>query len=191
MSKSTSWRTWTGPKLLLSLRAERMGSVTGSAFGVLRCGGESRRWPDRIRPGHRHNRRSGDPEVLTFGLDSLADLVSLQRAGVDDVRDVGLGDDLGRQEQRLQLVAGRLRVVERAQGQPGVGRVLALREDDGELRGRRGLERDVLEDRHALLAGDDVLQALDAGVLAGDDHVTVEAAGLEYADDRVGDVVVG
>ena len=43
--------------------------------------------------------------------------------------------------------------------------------------GRVGLELDVLEDRHALLAGDDVLQTLDAGVLTGDDDVAVEAAG--------------
>ena len=59
---------------------------------------------------------------------------------------------------------------------PAVCRVLALSQDDGELGGRIGLQRDVLEDRHALLAGDDVLQTLDAGVLTGDDHVTVQAA---------------
>ena len=53
------------------------------------------------------------------------------------------------------------------------------------------LELDVLEDRHALLAGDDVLQALDAGVLPGDDDVAGQAVALEHADDRVGDVVVG
>ena len=57
--------------------------------------------------------------------------------------------------------------------------------------GRVGLEADVLEDRHALLAGDDVLDTGDAGVLTGDDHVAVEPLVLEHADDRVGDVVVG
>ena len=38
-----------------------------------------------------------------------------------------------------------------------------------------GLELDVLEDRHALRALEDVLQTLDAGVLTGDDDVAGEA----------------
>ena len=88
-------------------------------------------------------------------------------------------------------MAGRLRVVELAQRQPGLGCGLAADQSDCQSRRRGRLELDVLEDRHALLPGDDVLQAHDARVLAGDRDVAREPVGLQDADDRVGDVVVG
>src|ERR1700712_3674751 len=132
-----------------------------------------------------------DTQLGARGLDALANLGLGESPGLDDVADVRLRDDLGRKQQSLNLVAPELRVREVRQGQSGSARVGARDQGDGELGGSTGFELDVLEDRHALLAVEDVLQALDAGVLPGDDDVAGQPVALEDTDDSVGDVVVG
>ena len=69
-------------------------------------------------------------------------------------------------------------------------RLLALRERDRELRGRVGLLLDRLVDGHALIAVDDVLDALQRRVLAGDRDLR-ELALLERRDRGVAEAVVG
>src|SRR4051794_26057005 len=199
-SKSTSCRTWTGPKLLLSRRAVRIGSVTvpplpgRSRFGA-GWSGRRRGRPGRDPAAHAQTStlRAGlllDVQIRAGGLDALADLSLRQGTGVDHVGDIRLGDDLRRQEQRLDLVVGRLRVSEVGQLHACGGRVFAGDQSDRELGGGVGLELDVLEDRHALLSVDDVLQTHGAGVLTGDGDLAVETVGLEDPDHGVGDVVV-
>src|SRR4051794_34271280 len=112
-----SWRTCTGPKLLLRSRISRMGSVTDAPSW-------SSRWPDPM-PGPATVSFGGairpllDARAGAGGLDALADLGDRERARVHDVHHVGLGDDLGRQQQCLQVVVRRLRVGELGQGQAG------------------------------------------------------------------------
>jgi hypothetical protein len=69
--------------------------------------------------------------------------------------------------------------------------LLALGQPDGQLGGRVGLLLDRLVDGHALVAGEDVLQALDGRVLAGDRDLAVGVVLLEDGDDRVAEAVVG
>src|SRR3954467_5007525 len=134
-SKSTSCRTWTGPKLLLSRRAVRIGSVTvpplpgRSRFGA-GWSGRRRGRPGRDPAAHAQTStlRAGlllGGQIRAGGLDALADLSLRQGTGVDHVGDIRLGDDLRRQEQRLDLVVGRLRVGEVGQLHACGRRVLA------------------------------------------------------------------
>src|SRR3954469_3288258 len=102
-----------------------------------------------------------------------------------------LGGDGDRRGQRGRDVHLGLGVRHGAGGQR-VGLVLvALDQRDRQVRGGLGLEVGVLVDGHALVAGEDGLQALDRGVLAGDGDVTVAAHGLEPGDDAAGHRVVG
>src|SRR3954454_23995962 len=139
-----------------------------------------------VLSGHRVLRRCEkyllDAEGRALGLDALADVRDCQGARVDDVHDVRLRDDLSREQQRLQVVARGLRVVELRQRETGGSRVLAGDERDREPCGGRSLDLHVLEDRHALLSVDDVLQTFDARVLTGDGDVPGETLLLEDAD---------
>src|SRR3954469_20627872 len=109
-ARSMSCRTWTGPKLLFRARISRMGS--DNAFLLLVAG-------PYVVSGHRVLRRCDqlllDAHRGALGLDALADVRDRERARVDHVHHVGLRDDLGREQQRLQVVLRRLRVVELAQ----------------------------------------------------------------------------
>src|SRR5436190_3227101 len=106
---STSRRTCTGPKLLFSSRISRMGSGTGPP---------SCWWPDTASCPATVSSGGAigllDARSAAGCLDTLADLGCCQSPGVDHVHHVGLRDDLSREQQRLQVVAGRLRVVELA-----------------------------------------------------------------------------
>src|SRR3954447_12804713 len=147
---STSCRTCTGPKLLLSLEISRIGSVTRGLLGrsaldwllVLRRwpGGSAPAPPSWIRDvGPGKVPPSLDAELRAVVLDALADVGRRKRARVDDVLDVRLGDDLRRQQQRLDLVVRSVRVLERRQRDAGVGRVGARDQGDRELGGSAGL----------------------------------------------------
>src|SRR5262249_57872182 len=89
-----------------------------------------------------------------------ADVVLLPEAVRDDVLDVVLEDRL-RGLQRGRDVLVQHRVLDRAVRD--AGRVLALDQRDGQLGRRVGLLLDGLVDGHALVAGQDRLQALLAG----------------------------
>src|SRR3954453_1087607 len=82
-----------------------------------------------VLSGHRVLRRCEksllDAETRALGLDALADVRDCQGTGVDHVHDVGLRDDLSRKQQRLQVVARRLRVVELLEREARGRRVLA------------------------------------------------------------------
>src|SRR3954447_7108829 len=171
--RSTSCSTCTGPKRLFSFRISRIGSVI-----------------HLLLPGAPVRVGLLDAGLVALLLDAVADVGGLEGARVDDVLHVVVGDHLGRQEHRLQRGVVRVELLV-AEGQPEGGRVLAADQRDRQLRGSVGLERDVLEDRHALVALEDVLQALDLCVLSGEDDVPVQALLLQDADDGVRDVVVG
>src|SRR4051794_4129542 len=82
-----------------------------------------------VLSGHRVLRRCEnsllDAEARALRLDALADLRDCQGTRVDDVHDVGLRDDLSREQQRLQVVTRGLRVIELRQRETGRSRVLA------------------------------------------------------------------
>src|SRR5439155_6987782 len=68
--------------------------------------------------------------------------------------------------------------------------LLALRERNGKPRRRVGFLLYGLVDRHALVADQDVLQALYRGVLSGHRHLAVELELLQHGDGRVAEAVV-
>src|SRR4051794_36619659 len=111
-------------------------------------------------------------------------------AVVEDLLHV-LGGDGDRRRQRGRDVLAQLGVRHRTRGQRVGLLLVTLDQGDRQVRGGLGLELDVLVDGHALVAGEDGLQALHRGVLAGDGNVTVAAHGLEAGDDAAGHGVVG
>src|SRR5215203_4454767 len=198
-SKSTSCNTCTAPKLLLTARSDSSGARSWSGrtavvLGIVMltaisvdqfvrgCGGPA---VGRAPAGG----ASGDAGGLAgLGVLGGADVGGLLVAVVDDRLDVLLGDrDRGLQRRRDVLVQHG--VLDRAAGQ--AGRVLALDQRDGELGGGVGLLLHGLVDRHALVAGQDGLQAGDRRVLAGHRDLAGEVVGLEPGDDAAGHRVVG
>ena len=75
-------------------------------------------------------------------------------------------------------------------GAGGLG-LLAVDQGDRGVGERAGLLLGGLVDRHALGAGEDVLQTLDGGVLAGDRDLAGLAVLLEDGDGRAAEAVVG
>src|SRR5690349_22861305 len=106
--------------------------------------------------------RSGDAGVCAELLEEArADVRRLGATVVDHVLDVVLGDRLrGQEDGRNLTVAGLV-----LSGAVGVG-LLTLREGDRGIGERARLFLGGLVDRHALRAGEDVLQTLDRRVLA-------------------------
>src|SRR3954468_16764175 len=125
-----------------------------------------------------------EPELLAFGRQLAgADLFLLGEVRLAEVvLDVVLGDRHRRLELRRDVLGA---VVDRARDR----RVLALGQRDRDLGGRVGLLLDRLVDGHALVAGDDVLDALQRRVLARDRDLR-ELALLERRDGRVAEAVV-
>src|SRR5215213_10718554 len=115
-----------------------------------------------------------------------ADVLALQRGVLDRLIDVLPGDGDRLQQDRRHLLTRVVRLVVDEAGR----RLLALGERSGQLRSRIGLLVDVLVDRHALVAREDVLQALRRRVLAGDRDLR-QLALLERGDHRVAEAVVG
>src|SRR3954453_7561856 len=181
-ARETSRRTCTGPKLLLIPRT----SSRGVAVTVLLSQGHGRWW--------RRAARSPPPpgSLLDAGLGALgrvvagAQLSRRDEAVVDDVLHVVLGDRHRVQQDRRDVLLG-LRVGDLA----GDGLLLPLGERDREVRRRVGLLLDRLVDGHALVAGQEFLQALHRRVLTGHRHRTVELLLLEHRDRRVAEAVIG
>src|SRR4051794_13302672 len=182
--KSTWYRACTAPKLFDTPRSSRMGSL------LLTLSLRSR----RLRPagGAARTRRPPMATGLQPGVRAElrelagADVFLLEEAVVEDDVDVVLRDRL-RLEQDGRHLAGR--VIGLAVDEAGRRRLL-LRQRDRELRGRVGLLLDRLVDGHALVAREDVLDALGRRVLAGDREL-LELAGLDRRDGRVAEAVVG
>ena len=93
---------------------------------------------------------------------------------------------MGGEQQRRDRAAV-LRVLQRAAGELVSSSLVALDQVDREIRCGLRLLADVLEDRQALVAGEDVLDALDGGVLTGDRDLL---ALLQRGDRGGGDAVV-
>src|SRR3954469_16803291 len=180
-SKSTPRRACTAPNRLCTPRSSSSGVSLNVSPPPLQAH-EGRR--AERRPSDRVSwlrEPSGSAVLLVL---ALADVAGLQEPVLDDgVLDVVLGDRQRGQQDRgcRRALVGRLVV--------GL-RLLLLRQRDGDLGGRVGLLLDRLVDRHALLAGEDVLDALGRRVLPGDRQLA-ELAGVERGDDRVGQAVVG
>ena len=207
-SKSTSCRTCTAPKLLLTARSDRIGCVVADGR---RCRGRAR---------HRH------AEPLPRGESGVAGGWSHLAAGGPAASGPGPRrgqDDAGRlcrprrtppvqtseafrKPSSMTSLTLSLKIETGVSSADGtslfrtvsltvpvamLGGVLALDQRDGERGGRVGLLLDGLVDGHALVAGEDRLQARDAGVLARDRHLAVEVVGLEPGDDAAGHRVVG
>jgi hypothetical protein len=132
--------------------------------------------------------RNGGPVRTGPGPRRGADVRGLLEAVVDDVLDVVL-EDRHRGLQRGLDVLVQDGVLDRAVDE--LGRVLVLDQCDGQRGGGVRLLLDGLVDGHALLAGEDRLQAGHRGVLAGDRHLAGEVVGLEPGDDAAGHRVVG
>src|SRR5918998_1449275 len=180
--KSTSNSAWTAPKLLETPTRSRTG-VSSVTFVSPRSPSQRIRGrPVRDAPGDSLLKA----DLLALRRDVAgADVLHLREVGLADVlRDVVLGDR-HRLEQDRRDVLGL--VVDRVLD---TGRLLALGERDRQLRGRVGLALDRLVDRHALVAVDDVLDALQRRVLARDRYLRVLAL-LERGDRRVRQAVVG
>src|SRR5699024_15632 len=172
-----SVRAWTAPNRLLMPRSSSTGSLSppgardaagaGSGVSDVICSYSSRSFrPERRRPdGRRRRGRSLHSCVVaellhTAGADDFGlDLVA------DDVLSDGLGlDEVG----RSVLVGGSaVDVLSGGQRDSGVG-------------GEFGLRRDRLVDGRVLIPLEDVLQAVDLGVLTGDDGVDL---GLVHSGD--------
>src|SRR4051812_4685374 len=180
-ARETSRRTCTGPKLLLIPRT----SSRGVAVTVFLSQGRGRWW--------RRAARSPPPpgSLLDAGLGALgrvvagAQLSCRDEAVVEDDLHVVLGDRNRVEQDRWDVLLG-VRVGDLA----GDGLLLPLGERDRELRRRVGLLLDRLVDRHALVAGEDVLQALHRRVLTGDRYGAVELLLLQHRDRRVAEAVV-
>src|SRR4051794_23651865 len=105
--RSTSCRTCTGPKLLFSFRTSRIASLVAVAMRCLQLRrSDSRRGAPVAGRGRRPatGRRWDllDARLLALRLDAVADLRRRQGPGLDDVLDVAVGDDLRRQQLRLE-----------------------------------------------------------------------------------------
>src|SRR5690242_890807 len=197
-SKSTSCRTCTAPKLLFTARSDRIGcsSPTGGAVAValgivmlpLLPRGGLPSWRDYptwnggpVRAGPGPRRGSGDGCGLAGrGVLRGADVRGLLEAVVADVLDVVL-EDRHRGLQRGRDVLLQHGVLDRAVDD--AGRVLVLDQGDGQRGGGVRLLLDGLVDGHALLAGEDRLQAGHRRVLAGHRHLAGEVVALEPGDD--------
>src|SRR5689334_18018755 len=158
--KSTWYSAWTAPNRFETPRSSRTGWL--SVIGS--------------DPGLR-----AEVRVLAG-----ADVLPLQEAVLERDVDVVLRDRLRLQEHGRDLARA---VVGLAVDETGL-RLRALRQGDRELGRRVGLLLDGLVDRHALLAREDVLDALRRRILAGDRDV-LQLALLESGDDRVAKAVVG
>src|SRR4051794_14853981 len=178
-SKSTPRRACTAPNRLCTPRSCSSGvSLNASSSCRSSRGAAGRRRPSWSM-GLLEPRVSAVLLVL-----ALADVAGLQEAVLDDgVLDVGLRDRERREQHGRGLLALVRGALVRLRG-------LLLGQRRGELGGRVGLLLDRLVDRHALLAGQDVLDALGRRVLPGDRQLA-ELAGVERGDDRVGQAVVG
>src|SRR6478735_7887843 len=180
-TRSTPRRACTAPKFLWPPRTSRVGggdrsgsagvsartSVIVHLASSLGCGG---RGGGAGRPAPRGAGRpgsgSGDARGGARVGERLGAHVLLGRVAVgDDVLDVVEVDRLGPAEARGDLLV-RLGVRDRAGGQ--VRRVPAGRQGDGQGGGGVRLLLHGLVDRHALVAGQDVLQPLVGGGLPGD-----------------------
>src|SRR5690606_18832253 len=148
----------------------------------------------RAAPGGCYRRTRGRTPVAALQASVGAELREVAGAQlvtgdvpvVDHDLDVLLGDRDGLEQHRLDVGAG-LRVLHRGAGVWG----LTPSQRDGELSRGVGLLLDRLVDGHALVAGEDVLQALHGRVLAGDRDLAVEAVALEHRDRGVAEAVVG
>src|SRR3954451_16817619 len=179
--KSTSCRAITAPKCFDTPRSSWTGVSVTEVFS------SSRRVQPRGgggRPGVRRGRESEAGVGAGRGHLTGADLLLLGEVRLAEVvLDVVLGHGDGLLEVRRHVL---LAVVDRARHRG----LLALGQSDGDLGGRVGLLLDRLVDRHALVAHDDVLDALERRVLAGDRDL-LELALLQSGDRRVAEAVVG
>src|SRR3954452_12132681 len=191
--RCTSCSTWTAPKLLLMPRSSSVGvSSSGRLAGVDTSLPSVRRVRCREATGAPHD--DGTPRLRAELLDACrgahrgvvagADGAGRLRALADHVGHVVLGDR-DRVEQDGGDVALALGVLRRAGGV----RLVPLEQRDGRVGQRLRLLVGRLPDGHALVAGQDVLQALDGRVLPGDRDLLVVA--LQGLDGRIGQRVVG
>src|SRR5882757_9024129 len=162
--KSTSCKTCTTPKLLLTPLSSRMGAVGVTSSGIGRS--EPRCGADRRELAGTH---------LVLGLTAILE---------DDV-DVVLRDRLRDQENRWHIPVA-LVVARGGVGADG----LALDERDRGLGQRVGFLLRGLVDGHTLRSGKDVLQTLDGRVLTRDRHQSCTLVLLQDRDDRSGQPVV-
>src|SRR4051794_12361932 len=98
-ARSTSRRTWTGPKLLLTPRISRIGSGTRTSLLIKVRTPHCKAMAGRMLSSGHRCRLQLRSVLLDAGagagrLDALTDLRHGQRACVDHVHDIGLGDDL-------------------------------------------------------------------------------------------------
>src|SRR2546421_4928294 len=190
--RSTSRRTWTGPKLLLIPRSSRRGAVTGVApssfahrVAARSCDAVSRR-RTVATPGQEARRSADAGRCALGGVRPRAQISLGHKAVVHNLLDGVLVDRFGRLEGSLDwLAAGG--VGHRLAGR----RVGALGQGHRQLRGRIRFLLHGLVHGHALVTVEDVLQALDGGVLPGHRYLPVEVVLLQDRDDRVGHAVVG
>ena len=210
-SRSTPCRTWTAPKLLLMPRSCSSGAPTALLGRLGRARGQ-RRAPRLVVPGRRRPRRTvrdrewcpppiGRPgtavgatarrsrcRAAAYSPVQMSSAVWKPSAMTSlHVVDV---DRLGRRRARTgrPSPASVSSTVPVARRRP---RPRRLDQGDRQLGGRVGLDVGVLVDRHALRAGEDPLETLDAGVLTGDRDLAGQAVGLEPGDDAAGHRVVG
>ena len=192
--KSTSCSTCTAPKLLLTPRSSSSGCAIvalPSAESVVRGteddagpGGPARASrplrgrPDRDQemPASVH-RSANSPVHTSAAFWPPSSMTSLTLSLVIDCGSSRI-EGTSRSPSESSTCAG------------GLG-LLAVGQRDGGVGQRAGLPLGGLVDRHALVAGEDVLQALDGGVLAGDRDLAGLAVALEDADGRAAETVVG
>src|SRR5215204_1831544 len=189
MARSTSYRTWATPKLLLIPRSSRMGvSLMVSLPNYrIRDGGGSVRCGPPGSSGGPHPRQSADACVSAqLGEVAGAQVGRLHVTCIDDGLDVRLVDRDRIKEHGRDVAVARV-----IPGGPCGRGLVALHHGDRSLSQRAGLSGGGLLDRHALRAGEDVLQTLHRGVLTRDGDLAGLTVLLEDRDDATGETVVG
>src|SRR3954449_118072 len=184
ISKSTSWRACTGPKLLLTPWSASTG-VSVLIHLLLRSSGGRRR--PVAPPADRLLLDAG--RLAGVRVLRGADLLGRPELILDDrVLDVVLRHGHRRQDHRRHVL---LAVVGLGVHHARRG-LLALQQVDRQLPGLLGLGLDRLVDGHVLRAREDPLDARQLGVLAGGRaRFRVDSVALHRGDGRAGERVVG